>query len=119
MLERYLGIPYREGGRGWDGCDCWGLVRLILLEERGIALPLFSDVRSTEDFVRMRGMFRRIDRPCDWCMVDMRSRGRFPAHVGLYLDGSVIQAYETGVAVQPLGRVMPMVRGFYRPEIPS
>ena len=90
-----------------------------IMKERGIALPLFSDVRSTEDFVRMRGMFRRIDRPCDWCMVDMRSRGRFPAHVGLYLDGSVIQAYETGVAVQPLGRVMPMVRGFYRPEIPS
>lgn len=119
MLERYLGIPYREGGRGWDGCDCWGLVRLILARERGIVLPLFDEVRSPEDLQRLRSLFCRLEEPVDWCIVDMRSRGRFLAHVGLYLDGAVVQAYETGVAVQPLKRVRQMVRGFYSPEIPS
>lgn len=38
MHERYLRIPYRHEGRDWDGCDCFGLVRLFYAEELGITL---------------------------------------------------------------------------------
>lgn len=42
-LDHYVGIPWRVRGRDFDGCDCWGLLRLIYLHERGIELPSFSD----------------------------------------------------------------------------
>lgn len=42
-LDGYAGIPYLEGGRGRAGCDCWGIVRLYLIEVHGLDdLPLFE-----------------------------------------------------------------------------
>lgn len=117
MFERYLDIPYKDGGRDWDGCDCWGLVRLILAEERGIVLPSFSDVTDLSSFLEVRRMFKEVDSPGDWDLVNLRSRGPFFAHVGLHHGGLVIQSYITGVAVQPLTRISRMVEGFYSPSI--
>lgn len=116
MFERYLAIPYRKGGRTWDGCDCWGLVRLVLKEERGIILPSFDSVSTSEDFGRLRLMFTHVEKPEDFDLVDLRVRGPFFAHVGLYHSGAVIQMYTGGVALQPLARVSAAVKGFYRPE---
>ena len=42
--ERYVGLPWKAMGRDRNGADCWGLVRLVLLEQRGIALPLWDTV---------------------------------------------------------------------------
>jgi cell wall-associated NlpC family hydrolase len=47
---RYAKIPYANGGRGRDGADCWGLFRLIYLEQFGISLPDYATTyRSAED----------------------------------------------------------------------
>jgi len=31
--DKYLGIPYLHRGRDYKGCDCYGLILLILLEK--------------------------------------------------------------------------------------
>lgn len=36
---KYLSIPYKINGCGWNGADCWGLVKIIAKEEFGIELP--------------------------------------------------------------------------------
>lgn len=43
MFTEYLGIPFAEKGRSRAGCDCWGLPRLIYLEQLGLELPSYAD----------------------------------------------------------------------------
>ena len=46
-LGRYVGIPFKDGGRDFSGLDCWGLVRLAWKEERGILMPDMGDEYSS------------------------------------------------------------------------
>ena len=39
----YIGLKFKERGRDRDGCDCWGLVRLIAMNELGFNLPSFGE----------------------------------------------------------------------------
>lgn len=49
-LEDFIGLPFRDHGRDRDGCDCWGGVRLVLRELRGIVLPDYGGgYRETMD----------------------------------------------------------------------
>lgn len=50
---QYVGIPYKSGGRARDGCDCWGLVALVLGERFGVCVadydgPLFEGRHTAE-----------------------------------------------------------------------
>lgn len=47
---KYSAIPFEDHGRSYCGCDCWGLVALILCYEFGIRVPLYNDgYNTTED----------------------------------------------------------------------
>ena len=46
--SRYIGIPYGDGGRNIETCDCWGLVRLVMEERASILLPSHSTVSESD-----------------------------------------------------------------------
>jgi cell wall-associated NlpC family hydrolase len=127
MLDRFVGIPFADKGRTFDGCDCWGLVRLVLAELRGIALPSYSeqyvaaeDRRALSELIAGElGPWREVpdgsEQPFD--AVLMRE-GRFARHIGLVIAPgrllhveqgrtSCIERYRDGV-------IRPRVVGFYR-----
>ncbi len=39
----YIGIPFLDKGRSREGCDCWGLARLIWAEQFSLFIPSFLD----------------------------------------------------------------------------
>ncbi len=118
MFEQYFTIPFELGGRTHEGCDCYGLVRLVLKEQRGIILPSFSDVCDGGSFDKVASMFSLLSTPEDWCIASMRGIGRgYFAHVGLYYKGYILHIMESGVAMQKADRLGYLIRGYYRPLI--
>ena len=51
MNSKWIGIPYVNQGRSFDGCDCWGIVDLYYREILGITLPdylgAYRDAKET------------------------------------------------------------------------
>ncbi len=52
---RYIAIPFLEHGRDRDGCDCWGLCRLIWREQFGLDLPSYGETYNTAEDGRRVG----------------------------------------------------------------
>lgn len=51
-VNDYMRIPFADGGRDKTGCDCWGLVRLILKEQAGIEISAYAGT-SAEDHINV------------------------------------------------------------------
>ena len=92
--DQYIGIPFKEHGRGFDGCDCWGLVRLVYQCELGIKLTDYSE--KYDSCVQDKDIPVLIsDEAAKWQRVEnvepldvllLIDRGR-PGHIAVALDG--------------------------------
>lgn len=99
----FVGIPFKDRGTGWDGCDCYGLARLILKTRLGIHLPLYPEIATVNDPAMFRTFVRESaseswmeipagqEQPYD--LVLMRGivgeegrRASRPVHVGLVIQ---------------------------------
>lgn len=49
MIERYLSIPYKDGGRDAGGLDCYGLVRMARAEMFGLPMLPSHGAVSPQD----------------------------------------------------------------------
>ena len=47
-VDRWVGLPFVERGRGPAEFDCWGLFRAAVLEQWGVDLPSHADAYTTE-----------------------------------------------------------------------
>jgi len=52
-VNEYIRIPYLNRGRTEEGCDCWGLVMLVMRNEFGKELPDFEYESSEADLRRL------------------------------------------------------------------
>lgn len=119
----YVGVPYKLHGRTKSGADCWGLVRLALVERFGKDVPSFTDEyfrldEAADAIVRNRkDMVIAVEKPEVGDLVLMRIRNA-PCHVGLWVgDGYVLHADpagEQGSRMEQLTRALKLrVEGYY------
>ncbi|HPT88734.1 MAG TPA: C40 family peptidase [Bacillota bacterium] len=95
IFQKYLGIPYRHGGRDMNGVDCLGLVYLIY-RDCGIEIPDNDGREYTKDWykvepdrylkgIRRYGKEVPLDslKPLDLVYFKM---GRAVTHTGIMVD---------------------------------
>ena len=89
---RYVGLPFKDHGRDFAGVDCWGLVRLVLKEEKGIEVPSYGET-SAMDLMAVAQMVARFSAADPWVPVLPDAKQAFdvavmhkrydPVHVGI------------------------------------
>lgn len=132
--DRYVGLPFVDGGRSREGVDCWGLVRLVFAELVGITLPDYAEIAADDWRRAARAMIDatasstliEVDasraRPFDFVFMRGHSDGARPIsivnHIGIMAPGNfVLHAEEaTNVVMVPLesGSVRFRIAGIYR-----
>ena len=66
--NKYIRIPFLDRGRSKNGADCWGLVRIIFADERGIDLPVLDGYCDTKDAATIKDIIG--DECARWSRVD-------------------------------------------------
>ena len=119
-MRDYTGIPYLVRGDTFDGCDCWGLVRIVY-RDLGIELPSYADyageIGGLVDGLVADDIWHEVDEPAPLDVVLLRADWT-DYHIGLIigpgmmlhtvdLKNSCIENYN-----RPYWR--PRLRGFFR-----
>jgi cell wall-associated NlpC family hydrolase len=126
-VGRYIGVPFREHGRDASGADCWGLVRLVYLEQFSTCLPsltaFYERTTSTESIHRLilreSQKWQLVRQPEAVCgdVIVLRLRG-VPMHVGMVIGDDMMLHVENGTnsAIEKYThhRWKDRVFGFYR-----
>lgn len=126
-VAQYIDIPFADHGRGHQGCDCYGLVRLVLREQFGLELPEllagYADTGMVEEIARMIDHHRPLlgfDEVAAAQLGDVAHlrRGRDGCHLGLMLSPYLLLHTDEpgGVRVDDIRRphLRPRLLGFYR-----
>lgn len=123
----YIGLPFAEHGRDVQGLDCWGLVRLVLSEQFGIAVPSYArEYRSTRAQDELGALIKRETQAWEKIesgneslgdVVVLRLRGQ-PMHVGMVLGDQTMlhieQFINSAIERYSSRRWSGRVEGFYR-----
>ena len=108
-VKKYVGMEFKSGGRTSDGCDCYGLVRLILANEYSVLLPSFTrGYFDANDQNQTGGLFKKymplilaekIEVPEEKALAVIRTRG-LCTHVAIYAgDGYMMHIMANTAAV--------------------
>jgi cell wall-associated NlpC family hydrolase len=96
--REYIGVPFTPHGRTMKGCDCYGLVRIVLEDRFGVTLPVFDTEyefgdQDSEEAAIDSGLFHlpviKILIPSLGDLVFLRYFGH-TSHIGIYLGDNFI-----------------------------
>lgn len=127
----YVGIPWRAKGRDRDGCDCWGLVRLVLAEQFGVEQPSYApDYASPRERAEIATLLRGGIPTNGWLAADGPERpgdgvvfrlANAPWHVGVVVGLDEFLHVEEGFGAAAIDRLSASkwarrIVGIYRHE---
>ena len=109
-FDRYVGLPWKSGGRGFDGVDCYGLVWLFYAHELGTSIRSFAEAYSNAE-----------DRSETAELFSVGVEGKLPCHVGIAAPGRRILHIEKrdGLSVMaPItASLSNRIEGYFRPKV--
>lgn len=126
---KYVGIPFVDNGATRYGCNCWGLVRLVLSTERCIEVPTYGEISAADLVAAARAMRRdagcapwmRVSVPAPFdvvLMTAMEERDRLVGHAGIMSSNTDVLHVEKATHAVNIPITYPQVRyrivGFYR-----
>jgi cell wall-associated NlpC family hydrolase len=124
--SKYIMIPYKNKGRSFDGCDCWGLIYLIYLNEFGINLPLLSEKYSDASEGKQIADTIRKNKPLinniqketpDYGDVVVFNIKGYTSHVGIYIGRNkvlhILKNINSGIERLDSFRLKGRVEGYY------
>ena len=127
--DRYIRIPFVDGGRDHFGCDCWGLCRLVYRDILQINLPSYGEIdaknligiarqmKSGADDGEVWTKVEGIPREFDVCLMTWFGQ-RAIAHIGVMVDERHVLHTEdiAGVSISKINHphILTRVRAFYR-----
>ena len=106
-VQDYIGIPFVSGGRNRRGLDCYGLIRLVLMEQYGCTLPLlngkYDNALNLYDtsplfFQQLPILTEKIAGPQERALALLEMH-QLPCHLGLFCGGESIIHSRSGVGV--------------------
>lgn len=125
----YINIPFVEHGRTREGgVDCWGLICVVYLEQKGIVLPMLTDYKDTHDNEALNRIITTESSERRWVsipkgqeqpfdVVVIRNRG-IPTHVGVVVRKGSMLHCERGSGVSFVDyterQMIRKVEGFFR-----
>ena len=129
-MREYLAIPFKDHGRDRSGCDCYGLVRLVLSERHNIhLLPLTEGYEGTQERALIAALvdvripllkFAAVTGPIESGDVVVIRQGGQPCHVGIIVAPHTMLHTEAGSGpkLEDIRRphIAPRIEGFYRHE---
>ena len=116
IAQKYKTVPYLDGGRTMAGADCWGLVRMVLMDEYGVPwLPEWGHISEASHadihaaFCSSRPEFYRVPYAAAGDVVCVFSPAGECAHVGVIVPGdtgpTVLHTRpQSGISTMPLAR---------------
>jgi len=97
--DKYIGIPFVDHGRSYDGMDCWGLAKAVLKNEFGVDLPdlgeRYKSIKDTSTITRLVDETkplvdaRQVDRPAPGDLAVIMYKGA-AIHIGVYVGGGYV-----------------------------
>ncbi len=102
--NKYIKIPFKEKGRDENGCDCWGLARLIYKDELNIDLPTLLEYNNTQDKEQISDLYKKTsqcwisiakgeEKPYDIVVLNMMGS---PTHIAIVVKKGVMIHCEYG-----------------------
>ena len=99
-LVDFIGLPWRVGGRGFDGVDCGGLCMLAASHLYGIKIPdmwqydetnnLAITIKALQDLPKLA---MSVDKPCNGDVISLQLSPGY-VHYGLFIDGRMLHISE-------------------------
>lgn len=127
-VNKYIKIPFKSHGRDFNGCDCYGLVRLVLKEEFSKTLPDFWEYNAPDDFQVLQGLFdentpllsaKKVEEPKEGDVVLYKFRG-YTSHIAVYVGQGrilhILKGIDSCCVPVEHGILKGRVEGYYEPK---